>query len=139
MADAVVGCDEGILLFFAMHAVKESLAIVKGVELGSTTELIHERIKCDYSMKLPSNHPVTHIHDLEKVSQTGKLLIGQVDGNITIINYMTQTRILSLQLSGMSSDADLLTSKPQSLNVLYFVRPYADFNIEHNPVLLVSE
>ncbi len=94
-ADAVVGCDEGILLFFAMHSVKESLAKMNGIELGSTTELIQERIKCDFSMKLPSSQPITHIHDLEKVNQVGNLLLGQIDGNITIINYATQTRILS--------------------------------------------
>jgi hypothetical protein len=80
VADAVVGCDDGILLFFAMHSVKEPLTKSKGLELeeSMTTELIHERIKCDFSMKLPSNQPITHVYDLPspKINQTGHLLLG---------------------------------------------------------------
>lgn len=85
--DAVVGCDGGILLFYSMNAVQNSLAVVNGVELGSTKEILKDRIKCNYSMCLPSNEPVTHIFEVEATSHHTRLLVGQIDGNITLLDY----------------------------------------------------
>ena len=45
---------------------------MNGVELGSTKEIVRDRIKCSYSMCLPSSEPITHIYEVE----VARLLIG---------------------------------------------------------------
>ena len=50
-------------------------------------------------MCLPSSEPVTQIYELEPEMQNARLLVGQIDGNITILDYANQTRILTMQIS----------------------------------------
>ena len=73
----------------------------------------------------------------------GMLLLAQCDGNIMIVNYLSKSKVLHLALQNQLvastltgvSDRERLRHK----NFLYFMRPYSDFHIEHNPVLLVHE
>jgi len=37
---------------------------------------------------------VSHVYDVTSANQSGVLLVGQIDGSITVINYLDQTRIL---------------------------------------------
>jgi len=96
--DVVVGCDAGVLLFFDLNAVQNNVAVVGGVPMGGTKEIVLEKIKFNSYMRLPRPEPIIVIHELETTSQESMLLIGQVDGSITILNYATQEKILELRL-----------------------------------------
>ena len=63
--DAVIGCDAGVLLFYEMNAVVNNVAVMSGVAVGSTKEIVREKIKFNSFMRLPSSEPVTHIYELE--------------------------------------------------------------------------
>ena len=49
-------------------------------------------------MCLPSTEPVTFIYEVEAQNEAMRLLLAQVDGSITLLDYETQDRILSLRL-----------------------------------------
>lgn len=38
-------------------------------------------------MSLSSNEPITHIFEVEAASNQTRLLVGQIDGNITLLDY----------------------------------------------------
>jgi len=42
--DVVFGCDTGSLLFFEMNAVQNNVAVVAGIAIGSTKEILREKI-----------------------------------------------------------------------------------------------
>ena len=94
--DIVVGCDTGTLLFYEMNAVQNNVAVVAGVAVGSTKEIVREKIKFNSFMRLRSDEPVTHIYELESGSQAGMLLSGQIDGSILIVNYASQSIVLQV-------------------------------------------
>ena len=124
--DVVVGCDAGNLLFFELNPVQNNLAVVGGIPVvGETKEITRDKIKFNSYIALPQKEPVTHIYELAGPTQAGLILTGQIDGSIIVINYATQAKIL-----------DLRVTPP---NVLFYMRPYADFHVEHNPVLLINE
>ena len=131
--DAVLGCDGGILMFYELNAVQNNVAVVGGVAIGSTSEIAREKIKFNSYMRLPSDEPVTHIYELEGANQAGMLLTGQIDGSILIINYATQVIALQVQVVGSNLRNDL------GPNCLYYMRPYAEFNLENNPIIVVND
>ena len=68
------------------------------------------------------------------------LLTAQIDGSILIVNYASQSIILQVQLLGCNIPPPLSDDHPPiNGNCLFFMRPYSDFHIEHNPVLLVND
>ena len=96
--DVVVGCDTGALLFYEMNAVQNNVAVVSGVAIGSTKEILREKVKFNSYMRLNSSEPITHIYELTSGSQAGMLLTGQIDGSIFIVNYASQSIVLQVQL-----------------------------------------
>ena len=62
--DVVVGCDTGALLFYEMNAVQNNVAVVAGVAIGSTKEILREKVKFNSYMRIKSSEPITHIYEL---------------------------------------------------------------------------
>ena len=94
--DVVIGCDTGTLLFYEMNAVQNNVAVVAGVAIGTTKEILREKIKFNSFMRLRSAEPVTHIYELTSGSQAGMLLTAQIDGSIMIVNYASQSIVLQV-------------------------------------------
>lgn len=72
------------------------MAVVAGIAIGTTKEILREKIKMSSWMKLPSDEPITHIYELTSASQAGLLLTGQIDGSIMIVNYATQSIVIQV-------------------------------------------
>ena len=72
------------------------MAMVAGVAIGSTREILREKIKFNSYMRLRSTEPVTHIYELTSGSQAGMLLTAQIDGSILIVNYASQSIVLQV-------------------------------------------
>ena len=70
--------------------------MVAGVAIGSTREILREKIKFNSYMRLRSTEPVTHIYELTSGSQAGMLLTAQIDGSILIVNYASQSIVLQV-------------------------------------------
>ena len=97
--DVVVGCDQGVLLFYELNAIETSLAVVGGLSLGATTQIDQDRIRLSRCVRLSSREPVTHIYELTGANQSGLIIVAQIDGTITVLNHLTGAKVVSLSLN----------------------------------------
>ena len=135
--DVVVGCDTGALLFYEMNALQNNVAVVPCVALASPKEILPDKIKFNSFMRLCSPEPVTHVYEIYSGTHAGMLLTGQIDGSILVVNYVSQSIVLQVQLQ---SPPTKLSSEQVGQNCLFFMRPYSDaFHIDHNPVIMVND
>ena len=135
-----IGCDMGAILILGLK-FDESLAQqldynYKAIDWRATfnTKLLYERFQEFRLIRLPNQEPVISIHEFKGDDQAGMILVGQLSGLITILNYKTKDLILTVNVTDYTKSQ----ANPRP-NLLYHLSPYGNFHIEDNPIVIVRD
>ena len=87
-------------------------------------------------LNVSEKEPIINIYNCDGAHQANLALISTLDGVIYLINHRTNTRIYRADLKVNKFNDSF---KPSSMNVLYFMGPYFNFDFKSNPLLVIHD